>query len=50
VRFKDGKTETLTTLNPKSSAQQIQTPSEVVELVNNAFGAGRPAAKDERPV
>jgi hypothetical protein len=34
VRFKGGKTETLTTLNPKSSAQQIQTPSEVVELVD----------------
>ena len=26
VRFKGGKTETLTTLNPKSSAQQIKTP------------------------
>ena len=28
VRFKGGKTETLTTLNPKSSAQQIQTRPE----------------------
>jgi DNA invertase Pin-like site-specific DNA recombinase len=34
VRFKGGKTETLTTLNPKSSAQQIQTLPEVVELVD----------------
>ena len=34
VRFKAGKTETLTTLNPKSSAQQIQTLPEVVELVD----------------
>jgi hypothetical protein len=34
VRFKGGKTETLTTLNPKSSAQQIQTRPEVVELVD----------------
>jgi DNA invertase Pin-like site-specific DNA recombinase len=34
VRFKGGKTETLTTLNPKSSAQQIQTRPDVVELVD----------------
>jgi DNA invertase Pin-like site-specific DNA recombinase len=34
VRFKGGKTETLTTLNPKSSAQQIKTPPTIVELVN----------------
>ncbi len=34
VRFKGGKTETLAALNPKSSAQQIQTPSEIVELVD----------------
>lgn len=34
VRFKGGKTETLTTLNPKSSAQQIKTPSKIVELVD----------------
>lgn len=34
VRFKGGKTETLTTLNPKSSAQQIKTPPKIVELVD----------------
>ena len=34
VRFKGGKTETLTTLNPKSSAQQIKTPSQIVELID----------------
>jgi Recombinase/Recombinase zinc beta ribbon domain len=34
VRFKGGKTETLTAWNPKSSAQQIQTAPEVVELVD----------------
>jgi hypothetical protein len=34
VRFKGGKTETLTTLNPKSSAQQVKTQPEVVELVD----------------
>ena len=34
VRFKGGKTETLTTLNPKSSAQQIKTPPEIVQLVD----------------
>lgn len=34
VRFKGGQTETLTTQNPKSSAQQVKTRPEVVELVN----------------
>ena len=34
VRFKGGKTETLTTLNPKSSAQQIKTPPMIVQLVD----------------
>lgn len=34
VRFKGGKTDTLTTLNPKSSAQQVQTPPKIVELVD----------------
>jgi DNA invertase Pin-like site-specific DNA recombinase len=34
VRFKGGMTETLTTLNPKTSAQQIKTRPEVVELVD----------------
>lgn len=34
VRFKGGKTETLTTQNPKSSAQQVKTPPKVVERVN----------------
>jgi hypothetical protein len=34
VRFKGGKTETLTTRNPKSSAQQIKTRPEIVELVD----------------
>ena len=34
VRFKGGKTETLTTLNPKSSAQQIKTQPTIVDLVN----------------
>jgi hypothetical protein len=34
VRFKGGKTETLTTLNPKSSAQQIKTQPKIVELVD----------------
>jgi hypothetical protein len=34
VRFKGGKTETLTTQNPKSSAQQIKTHPKVVELVD----------------
>lgn len=34
VRFKGGKTETLTALNPKSSAQQIQTQPKIVQLVD----------------
>lgn len=34
VRFKGGKTETLTARNPKSSAQQIQTRPEVLDLVD----------------
>jgi DNA invertase Pin-like site-specific DNA recombinase len=34
VRFKGGKTETLTTLNPKSSAQQVKTHPKIVELVD----------------
>ena len=34
VRFKGGKTETLTTQNPKSSAQQVKTQPEVIELVD----------------
>jgi len=34
VRFKGGRTETLTTLNPKSSAQQIKTPPETVTLLD----------------
>jgi hypothetical protein len=34
VRFKGGRTETLTTGNPKSSAQQIKTRPEVVQLVD----------------
>lgn len=34
VRFKGGKTQTLTTDNPKSSAQQIKTPPEIVALVD----------------
>jgi hypothetical protein len=35
VRFKGGKTETLTTVNPKSSAQQVKTPPKIVALVDN---------------
>jgi len=34
VRFKGGKIETLATLNPKSSPQQIKTPPKIVELVD----------------
>ena len=34
IRFKGGKTETLTTINPKSSAQQVTTPTKIVELVD----------------
>src|ERR1035437_4436163 len=39
VRFKGGKTETLTVPNPKSSAQRIQTQREVVELVDQLLDA-----------
>jgi DNA invertase Pin-like site-specific DNA recombinase len=35
VRFKGGKTETLTTQNPKSSAQQVKTPPGLVEIVDH---------------
>jgi DNA invertase Pin-like site-specific DNA recombinase len=34
VRFKGGKTEALMARNPKSSAQQIQTQPEIVELID----------------
>ena len=34
VRFKSEKTQTLTTANPKSSAQQVKTPPEILELVD----------------
>ncbi|WP_029032335.1 hypothetical protein [Salinarimonas rosea] len=34
VRFRGGKTETITTLSPKSSAQQVKTPVHIVELVD----------------
>ena len=34
IRFRGGRTETLTTQNPKSSAQQVKTRTEVVELVD----------------
>jgi DNA invertase Pin-like site-specific DNA recombinase len=34
IRFKGGKTETLTTQNPKSSAQQVKTQRTVLELVD----------------
>lgn len=34
VRFRGGRIETLTTQNPKSSAQQVKTRPEVVELVD----------------
>jgi hypothetical protein len=34
VRFKGGRTETLTAVNPKSSAQQVKTKPEIVELVD----------------
>lgn len=34
IRFKGGRTETLTTQNPKSSAQQVKTRPEVVEMVD----------------
>lgn len=34
VRFKGGQTETLTALNPKSSAEQVKTQPAIVELVD----------------
>jgi hypothetical protein len=34
VRFKSGKTHTLTTVNPKSSAQQVKTQPKLLELVD----------------
>lgn len=34
VRFKGGKAETLTTVNPKTSAQQVKTHPKIVELVD----------------
>lgn len=34
IRFKGGKTETLTTQNPKSSAQQVKTPPQLIALVD----------------
>ncbi|MFW8586665.1 hypothetical protein ACOJBM_22620 [Rhizobium beringeri] len=34
VRFKGGKIQTLTTMNPKSSAQQIKTKPNIVELID----------------
>jgi DNA invertase Pin-like site-specific DNA recombinase len=34
MRFKGGKTETLTTLNPKSSAKQVKTQPKLVDLVD----------------
>jgi hypothetical protein len=34
VRFKGGKTDMLTALNPKTSAQQVKTPPAIVELVD----------------
>jgi hypothetical protein len=34
VRFEGGRTETLTTVNPKSSAQQVKTQPEIVDFVD----------------
>ncbi len=34
IRFKGGRTETITTPNPKSSAQQVKTKAEIVKLVD----------------
>jgi len=34
IHFKGGKTETLTTLNPKSSGEQVKTPSLIIRLVD----------------
>jgi len=39
LRFKGGKTETLTVLNPKSFAQQVTTPPKIVELVDKLLNA-----------
>jgi DNA invertase Pin-like site-specific DNA recombinase len=41
VRFKGGRTETLTTSNPKSSAQQVKTQSEIVALVDQLLDEHR---------
>lgn len=38
IRFKGGWTETVTTHNPKSSAQQIKTLPEIVQLVDKLLG------------
>lgn len=35
VRYKGGKTETLTSENPKSSAQQVKTNNNVLQLIDN---------------
>jgi hypothetical protein len=37
VRFNGGKSETLMTLNPKSSAQQVRTQQKIVDLVDKLF-------------
>jgi len=34
IRFKGGKTETITTVNPKSSAQQVKTQPDLIALVD----------------
>jgi DNA invertase Pin-like site-specific DNA recombinase len=34
LRFKGGKTETLTAVNPQSSCERVRTPSKIVELVD----------------
>ena len=34
IRFKGGKTETLTVLNPKTSGQQVKTPATIIQLVD----------------
>jgi DNA invertase Pin-like site-specific DNA recombinase len=39
VRFTGGKTETLTVQNPKSSAQQVKTPPQVIALVDRLLDA-----------
>jgi DNA invertase Pin-like site-specific DNA recombinase len=35
IRFKGGKTETLTTSNPKPSGEQVKTPHIIIQLVDN---------------